>query len=464
MPSVLIVEDTVDTRENIAELLTNNRYDCYMAGDGKSAVDQIHRVCPDCVLLDMNLPIMDGWQVLEAIKPEIDAGLIVIIITAFGEISGAVRAIKLGAYDFIEKPFDNDRLLLCIRRGLDAQNLSTELNLLKSSLDKAPESEKIFGTSDAIRKVIQQADLIAPTDYSVFIFGETGSGKEVVANYIHRHSARRNRPFIAVDCGAIPESLVESELFGFEKGSFTGAFQKRHGKFHQAHGGTLYLDEIGNLPLEHQKRFLRAIDQKTITPIGSTNPINIDVRYIVATNSDLEQMAKDGKFRTDLYYRLAEYSIHVPPLRERRDDIPYLAHCFLREAVEQLHRNVTGISEDALEKLTNYAWYGNARQLRTIIRNAALIARENITPADIAFPLNETQKSDLPSTSLPFSPKDRQVRKSLEEYFLQTEKEAIKEVLLRAKGNVTKAAELFGTSRQNLYDRIKKLGLKIDDK
>ncbi|MDD5765291.1 MAG: sigma-54 dependent transcriptional regulator, partial [Candidatus Marinimicrobia bacterium] len=405
----------------------------------------------------------DGWQVLEAIKPEIDAGLIVIIITAFGEISGAVRAIKLGAYDFIEKPFDNERLLLCIRRGLDAQNISTELNLLKSSLDKAPESEKIFGTSNAIRKVIQQADLIAPTDYSVFIFGETGSGKEVVANYIHRHSARRNRPFIAVDCGAIPESLLESELFGFEKGSFTGAFQKRHGKFLQANGGTLYLDEIGNLPLEHQKRFLRAIDQKTITPIGSTDSISIDVRYIIATNSDLEVMAKDGKFRNDLYYRLVEYSISIPPLRERQEDIPYLAHCFLKEATEQLHRNVSDISEDAIEKLTNYQWYGNVRQLRTVIRNAALIAHNVIMPVDIVFPLKKTREDELPATIHSFSPKDLQIKKSLEEYFLKIEKETIIEVLQRTKGNITKAAELFGISRQCMSERIKKFRLKIND-
>ncbi|HQH56729.1 MAG TPA: sigma-54 dependent transcriptional regulator, partial [Candidatus Marinimicrobia bacterium] len=315
MNSILIVEDSQDTRENIAELLTMNGYKVRTTDNGQTALRIIKTQMPDCVILDVRLPDTTGHEILKQIQNEIESGLVVIIITAYGEVSMAVNAMKMGAYDYLEKPFENAVLLMVVKRGLENQQVKRELAHLRQMLGTDQDSEQVLGHSPAIKKVISQINSVAQTDLTVLIQGETGTGKEVAAHLLHNKSKRAKQPFIAIDCGAIPENLIESEFFGFEKGAFTGATQSRPGKFQLAHQGTLYLDEIGNLPLAQQRPFLRVIENKTFRPIGAINESKVDIRLIIASNANLLQLVSENKFRKDLYYRISEYTITMPPLR-----------------------------------------------------------------------------------------------------------------------------------------------------
>jgi len=459
MSTILIVEDKQDTRENIAELFALNGYKVLTAGDGKTALSIIKNQFPDCVILDIRLPDTTGHEILTQCREEIDAGMVVIIITAYGEVSMAVSAMKMGAYDYLEKPFENEILLMTVKRGLNYQQTKRELNHLRRVVSGDQESEKIFGKSPVIKKVIKQIESVSQTDLTILIQGETGTGKEVAARYIHQKSKRKDRPFIAVDCGAIPESLIESEFFGFEKGSFTGATQSHQGKFQMADSGTLYLDEIGNLPLDQQRRFLRAIENKTVRPIGSNKENNVDIRLIIASNSNLAQLVVENKFRKDLFYRISEYVITMPPLSERIEDIPHLAAYFLSEANYELNRNITSISEEALARLLSYPWPGNVRQLRNIIRKAALMATVTIRESHLSFPAETTVENkgkcffSVHARDIEQYPNFRDAYADLIQEF---EKELIRQAYTHAHGNIAKAARIFGIDRRNFYHKLDK--------
>ena len=455
MQSILVVDDNKDLLENMVELFTENGYKTYKAEDGGPALEIINKHNPDAVILDMKLPGIDGWQVLERVKQDIENGMIVIIMTAYGEVEDAVKAIKMGAYDFIEKPFDNNVMLLTVERGLCSQKTKKELYNLKRSMGALPDGEAIFGKSEAMRKVLKQIEIVAPTDMTVLIQGETGTGKEVMANFIYRKSNRNKFPFIAVDCGAIPESLIESELFGFEKGSFTGADKRKQGKFELANKGTLFLDEIGNLPIEQQRRLLRAVEQKKVTPIGAKSEIEADVRLITSTNVNLAQLVQEKKFREDLYYRLNEFVIEMPPLRNRLEDIPYLGKVFVQEATFQLNSNIEIISDDAMKILVNYSWPGNVRQLKNVIRKACLIASKTILPEHISLSALSEEYSFSQNSSTDFY-KNLPFRKTIED----VEKRLIEKEITKANGNISLAAKTLGISRRTIHYKIEKYKIK----
>jgi len=463
MKKILVVDDNIDTMSNIEELLEIHNYNVATASNGKTALDKIKSYNPDCVILDMKLPIMDGWTVMDKLKTEIDNGLIIIVITAFGQVSSAVRAIKKGAFDFIEKPFNNEVLLISVTRGLSNQKIKKELFDLKQSLLKIDDGEEIFGKSSETKNLIKQIKSVSGTDISILIEGETGSGKEIVADFIQRTSQRKNKQYIKVDCGAIPESLIESELFGFEKGAFTGAHQKKPGKFQTADGGTLFLDEIGNLPLSQQRRLLRVVEYKTITPLGSKNEIKINTRLICASNENLFKLVSEGKFREDLFYRLSEYTISVSPLRKRLDDIPHLAKTFFKEGRDELNSNLEGFSDAAIQKLTKYEWPGNVRQLRNIVRRAMLAAKIKIKPEDINLPIaiaSDINDIFMDSSIEVFLDKFSNIKEALSSISDKFEKQLLEYCLKKVNGNISSAAKMFGINRATMYDKVEKYGLK----
>lgn len=334
------------------------------------------------------MPGMDGIEVLKQIK-KISSETPVVIITAYGRVQSAVEAIKLGAYDYLSKPFDNDEIVITVQRAIKERAMQQEIHALKAQLNHAMPLFEQMGHSDAIIKLNELVDRVAPTNCTVVLYGETGSGKEVVARYIHNRSPRRDKPFVAVDCGSIPETLIESELFGYEKGAFTGADQQKAGQFENASGSTLFLDEIGNLPISMQNKLLRALQERQVRRLGGNKEIAVDVRVIVAGNERLESLVKSGRFRMDLYQRLNEFHIEIPPLRKRKDDIVFLSKWFLDATNTELNKHVHGFTKEALDILLAYNWPGNVRELRNVIRRAVLLSSEMIEPAYLP-PLTNT--------------------------------------------------------------------------
>jgi len=455
--TVLVVDDNEDTRLNIVELLEENGYRTLAAENGQTALEIIKQQDPDCVVLDMNLPVLSGWDVLDQIKPEIDEGMLVIIITAFGDIPRAVDAVKKGAFDFFDKPFNNEKLLLAIRHGLDRNQLQRELREYKTVRITADE----FGPSSIIRKVLQDAEKVAPTDLSVLIQGPTGCGKNLLAKYIHQKSNRRLYPLINVDCGSISSNLIESELFGHIKGSFTGALEDKIGKFRAAHSGTLVLDEVGNIPFAQQSKFLRAAEEKKISPIGSSEEYQVDFRLIVATLEDLEKSVNQGTFRRDLFFRLTEFVIVMPPLAERPEDIPHLVKKFLNRSNLTLNKSVFSISDSTMNKLLEYRWPGNVRELQHVVSTAVLNARDVIQPEHIIL-----RGAAIDSRTLPLDfPIEVHPGTPLRENFINitnaVEKRHILKALEIAQNNISKAAEIFGTDRKNFYKKLAKYEIKV---
>ena len=331
MESILIVDDNKDLQFLLSGILTKKGYKTIIANNGFEAIKLVNKSIPNLVLLDLKLPEMDGIEVLQELM-KIDKELLVIMITAYGDVSHSVKAMKLGAYDYITKPLDYEEIIITIRKALKTQDLTREVEVLRRKLYENTGTDKEMGDSPKIKKVLHQLDLIADTNLSVIIQGDSGTGKEVIANIIHHKSSRKNKPFIAVDCGAIPETLVESELFGYEKGAFTGANTTKKGKFEEANNGTLLLDEITNLPLDSQAKLLRAIESGEIYRVGGKKAIKIDARIISTTNLDMINYVNQEKFRKDLYHRLNQFKILLPSLTDRKEDIPLLANEFLKEA------------------------------------------------------------------------------------------------------------------------------------
>ncbi|MCI0468616.1 MAG: sigma-54 dependent transcriptional regulator, partial [Nitrospirae bacterium] len=368
---ILIIDDDMGMLENYSRLLRKTGYECVPERSSLLALTRLEELAPDVILTDMKMPEKDGFDILKKAE-EINPDIPVIMITAYADVPTAVEAVKKGAFDFLSKPFTSEQLIVAIERAVRQKNLVDENKRLKEELNAASVSE-IIGNSSAIKEVVDIIKRVAETDANILITGESGTGKELVAKAIHARSLRQSKPFIPIDCAALPENLLESELFGYEKGAFTGANTSKHGLFESANSGTIFLDEISELPLTMQAKLLRAIQERQVRRLGSNKLIPIDVRIISATNRDLKRTVSEKTFREDLYYRLNVITINVPPLRERAGDIPILALHFLVKFAASNRKNIKGISPNAMEMLEGYSWHGNIRQLQNVIERAVVL-------------------------------------------------------------------------------------------
>jgi DNA-binding NtrC family response regulator len=442
MNRVLIVDDDRDLRGIVRDVLQEEGFLPLEAEDGLSAIELFRTERPDAALIDLKMPNMDGIGTMKELK-KIDAGVPVIILTGYGDIQKAVEAIRGGAYDFAEKPPDFKRLVVTLKRATERRELELQMNRTSAALDSSLEHQ--FGKSPAMKKVIEQVKQIAPTDFSVIIQGETGTGKSFVAESIHNMSKRFDKTFVCVDIGLIPDLLVESELFGYKKGAFTGADRDKKGYFETADHGTIFLDELENMSAHVQGKLLSFIEKKTIYPLGSTVPVDADLRIIGATNKDLVMRVKKQEFREDLYYRLGEFIITLPPLRDRADDIPFFARKFAFEAANELNRQIRGLTDGALTELKTYPWPGNLRELKNVMRRAVLMTREDvINEGSINFPVGGISGTRQTNSFL-----------SLKEAVKDLEKKLIRQAMETTAGNKTKAAEILGISYKNLFDKLK---------
>ncbi|MGA2402093.1 MAG: sigma-54 dependent transcriptional regulator [Syntrophobacteraceae bacterium] len=460
-PRLLIVDDEIDHCTLLTHLMEREGFKTAVAYDGETALKAIRTEPPDVVLLDVKMPGMDGMQVLKIVKEE-NWELPIIIITAFADIPGAVKAICSGAENYLSKPFDHQELLRVVRQSLIRQRLKRHAQEQGEDFFDNHYLNKIMGPSDAVKRLVSSLILVAPSDFTVVLIGETGSGKELVAHAIHQSSARPKGPFIPVDCGAIPEALLESELFGHEKGAFTSAVLQKPGKFEMAQGGCLFLDEISNMPFSSQAKLLRALQEKKIYRVGGTRPLNIDVRLVVASNLDLRTLVDSGTFRRDLFFRLNEFTILIPPLRGRKDDIPYLAKLFLDATNKELNKKVKGFTESAVEALVRYDWPGNARQLRSVIRRAVLLADQMVTEE-----LLEIKRVDDPG--LAFTPKvkgapwkDMSLKEIVRCGTQSIEREVIAQVLKHTGGNKARAARILHIDYKTIHTKVKDYQIRTD--
>jgi DNA-binding NtrC family response regulator len=451
---ILIVDDEEKIRKILSRLLEDEEYSVKSVEDGQKAIAILNSYKPDVIIMDQNMPGLNGIDAMKAIK-EKNPNLTIIIITAHGAVSLAVDAIKKGAYDYLEKPFDNDKLLLLIKRAIEHQRLTTEISDLKHKLIKQKSFESVIGTDEKMKRVIEQAKCVAETDTTVLIQGESGVGKEVIAHAIHQTSRRKEGPFVAVNCGAIPLSLIESELFGHEKGSFTDAKETKPGKFEQASGGTLFLDELGELPLDAQVKLLRVLEEKKITRVGGIKTISVDVRILSATNNNLEERVQKGSFRLDLYYRLNIFPIQIPPLRERKDDIPQFIDYYINKFNGELGLHIKNMSKQAVDQLLNYNWPGNIRDLQNAIQSAMILCRgETITSEHL--PMRIKGYPAIDGTKLEF---DSGLDENLKSINSKLEKELINEALGKCDYNRTETANLLKISRKTLFNKMKQHNL-----
>jgi DNA-binding NtrC family response regulator len=446
MNRILIVDDEKSVRFVMAQVLRKNGHEVVEASGGTEAVQILKKNKLDLILLDMIMPDMDGLQALQELK-QINPDIPIIIITGHGDIPNAVEATKLGAYDFLEKPPPLNRLLVTIQRAIERFELQRSVDQLDKSVEAS--LEWIFGKSIAIKTVIQQIRQVALSNFLVVIQGETGTGKSVVAQAIHNLSRRTEQPFQVIDVGAIPETLIESELFGHEKGAFTGADRKKKGYFESAQGGTIFIDELENLPLGMQGKLLRAVEDRRAYPLGSTSPVAFDARVIAATNMDLRQMVIEKKFREDLFYRLSEFIISLPPLRERVEDIPFFAAKFLMKASTELNRQIGELDQKTLNLLSSYSWPGNIRELKNVIRRAALLAENGvIKPEHFQSLLRDSHGHSATGAVMPLKQVSAMAAR-------EAEREAIKRVLAMTHGNKSKAASILEIDYKTLLTKIK---------
>jgi two-component system nitrogen regulation response regulator GlnG len=456
---ILVVDDEAEIRSLLAAVLQSKGYEVVTAEDGAAALQAVPRERPAVILMDLSMPRMNGMDALPEIK-RLDPELPVIICTAHADLATAVRAMKLGAYDYLTKPFDVELLILTLERAVERHRLHSRIEELKRQGQGSTLAERMGG-SPAIALVIQQVAQVAESNFTVLVQGETGTGKELVARAIHQQSPRRQSPFVAVDCGAIPETLVESELFGHERGAFTGAQARREGHFQLAKGGTLFLDEIGNVPLATQAKLLRALEQREVHPLGGARAVTVDARIIAATNSELEESVKAGRFRADLYYRLSEFTIALPPLRSRREDIMHLSQRFLDEVSMELRRPVRRISDEAMQVLLHHDWPGNVRELRNVVRKAALLATDVVTPEHIPA-LSASAPAHARAGAEPVG-EDLSLREVAELAAVQAEREVIRHALESTKGNKSQAARLLRTDYTTLHAKMKRYGISARD-
>ncbi len=465
---IVVADDEESVRFTLKKALERSGYNVYTAADGKAAVDTAERVSADLVLMDIKMPTLDGLEALSLLRDR-HPGAMVIIMTAFGSLKAAVEAMKRGAYDYITKPFDFEELTLLVRRTLEVQTLTRELNRLKAQLKDRQELDEIVGTSPEMQGVFKLVGQVADSDATVLVEGESGTGKELIARAIHKNSPRCHGPFVTVNCAAIPKDLLESELFGHEKGAFTGALATRRGKFELADGGTVFLDEIGEMEPALQTKILRVFEERRFERIGGEVPITADVRILAATNRDLQALVSRGIFREDLFYRLNVVTISLPPLRERREDIPLLITHFLRLYAGDDHKE---ICPEAITCLLRYHWPGNVRELENVIKRACLLSRTRlILPEHLPEALQAATRPSGTEDALTPGGLGREVRAELrrigqekkgqlyEHVLSLVERPLLQAALERAGGNQLKAAQLLGINRNTLRKRMKELGI-----
>ncbi len=451
-PKVLVVDDEDEVRRVAGDLLAAEGIAVTTACDGVEALAQAAADPPDVVVLDVQMPRLDGLGTLQRLRADLP-DVAVIMVTGHADVATAVAAMRLGAYDFLLKPLMLDDFIPTVQRAMERNALRGEVEDLRQHVTALEAFGDLMGPSEASRAVMQQVRRIAPSSLTIVISGETGSGKEVVARAIHRGSRRASGPLIAVDCGAIPETLVESALFGHERGAFTGADRRKDGYFQLAHGGTLFLDEIGNLPLLMQARLLRTVQERCVLPLGASRPVEVDVRIVAASNTVLQQEVRAGRFREDLYYRLAEYVIALAPLRERREDIPHLVRRFLADMALELGRPGPEISEPAMAMLMEHPWPGNVRELRNVVRRAAVLGSALLQPEDFSMSAEE------PLVAMP--PAENGVRRPLREIAAEAaeaaERQAITQALRVTGGNKSEAARMLQVDFKTLHLKMRRL-------
>jgi len=451
MPNILVVDDESGIRQSLKGVLEDEGYKSAVAESAEDCLELLGKRAFDVILLDVWLPGMDGLEALEKIR-ELENAPEVIMISGHGTIETAVRATKLGAYDFLEKPLSIEKTLMLVKHAIDAKRLREENRDLKKQL--TPRSV-IVGESIPTKALRQQIQLMAPTNGRVLIYGESGTGKELVARAIHAQSLRKDETFVEVNCAAIPEDLIESELFGHEKGSFPGAATDKEGKFQKANGGTLFLDEVGDMSLKTQSKVLRTLDEQRFTPVGSEETITVDTRVIASTNKDLEEEISRGNFREDLFYRLNVIPFSVPPLRERKEDVPLLARHFLKEFSAAYGRRAREITDDAVETLMRYSWPGNVRELRNVIERIVIM-----NPTTTRF-----DRKHLP----PLVHRDGGRRgagtefSTLHQARAAYERDYILKKLDDNHGNISRTAEVLGLERSHLYRKMKALGIAVKE-
>lgn len=439
-PRILVVDDEAAIRESLKDWLMEDGYEVGLAASGEDAIAMTMEKAWEVILLDLKMPGMDGLETLKRLKAkEVVDETEIIMMTAYATIDTAVQAMKEGAFDYLVKPFDPDEIELQIKKIIAHKELVLENILLRKRLEEISQDNEIIGKSNAMQEIYNMISRVAPTDSTVLITGESGTGKELIAQAIHGNSQRCYMPFIAVSCGALPDSLLESELFGYEKGAFTGADYTKKGRFEMADKGTLFLDEIGDISRKTQIDLLRVLQEKAFRRLGGQEMINVDVRILAATNRDLQQAIVENKFRQDLYYRLNVISIHVPPLRERKVDIPLLIDVFIRRNCLELNKEPVKIAPSALKLLMDYDWPGNVRELENVIERALVIGRDKeIVPADLPFARKQLGSEEF--------------AKSLK----MMEKMHIKRMLEETNWNITQTARELEIDRQTLYNKIEK--------
>jgi DNA-binding NtrC family response regulator len=439
---ILIVDDEASVRDSLYQWFKSDGYRVDTAAEANSALKKLQENPWDIILLDIKMPGMDGIELQDRIK-QIDKDIVTIIITAYASVDTAIQALKNGALDYVTKPIDPDDLSRLIRNAIEKRRLVTENLQLRQQIEELTFPDEVVGESPPMKKVMEMVNTVSQTDSTIMILGESGTGKELIARAIHSRSSRRYFPIITINCGAYPEGLLESELFGHEKGSFTGAMYRRKGKLEMADKGTLFLDEIGNISEKMQMDLLRVIETKKFTRLGGDKIVDVDFRVISATNKDLEKAIKEGSFREDLYYRLNVFSIVLPPLRDRRTDIPLIARYLLKKYALSMNKNVTDFSPQAIEMLAAYDWPGNIREVRNVVERAMVVAKGNqIQVDDLSFPF---QALSIASDG-----------ESLEE----VEKNQIIKILNQTKGNIAQAADILKISRLTIYNKIEKYHLK----
>ena len=450
-PSVLIVDDDSTHRTMLRALIGGWGYDAFEADDGSTAMDQVQERPFDLVLMDVRMLKVSGLEALERIKA-FNPAIPVTIMTAYSSVETAIEALKKGAYDYLTKPLDFDKLRLTLERAMEHIRLKEENRILKENLGKHFDMQNIIGRSQAMITLLETVAHVAPSEATVMITGESGTGKELIAGVIHFNSPRKDGPFIKINCAAITETLLESELFGHEKGAFTGAERRKEGRFYQAHGGTLFLDEVSEMPLTMQVKLLRVLQEKELTRVGGEKVIKVDVRVIAATNKNLPELKAQGVFREDLYYRLNVVNLDIPPLRERIEDIPLLARHFLEMFAKKNRKEIKGFTPVAMDRLIRYDWPGNVRELMNAVERAVVLARADyLDDTDFIIMQNLSGQSD---EALPvFVEKDNSI--SLE----QVEKAAILQTLKSVTGNKSEAARRLGITRKTLHKKLKKYGV-----
>jgi DNA-binding NtrC family response regulator len=453
-PTILIVDDDEAMRETLSDVLRKRGYEIFSESSGNGALSIIKKNVIDLILLDMRLPDVDGLEVLKKIK-EFDTDILVIMMTAYSDVKTAVSSIKSGAYHYINKPFELEELKLLIEKGLETKSLINEVRRLRRQQEEEDQDSYIHGVSPQVQSVKELIGMISKTHKtSVLIQGESGTGKELAANAIHYNSNRNGKPLMKINCSAIPDSLLESELFGYEKGAFTDAKNTKKGLFELANGGTVFLDEIGDMNPFLQSKILRVLENQTFMRVGGEREIKVDVRIIAATNKDLESLVKEGLFRKDLYYRLKVMVVEMPPLRERVEDILLLSNIFIEENNREHGKNIKGFSGEAKKLMTQYHWPGNVRELKNIIERAMILTeQEYITPKHIPFELKHAERYSQ-------GPKDSELLEIPEEMSLNhMEKVHLAKVLERFGWNKSKASKVLGISRATLRAKLKKYNL-----